>query len=163
MKWQRNAPLPFRGYHCRVAAQEKIYDSPSSWVRTHIQNYVETEGHKGHAWNGVYTLLLTTRGRKTGKLRRTALIYGQDGERYVVVASKGGHPFHPAWYLNLKENPEVQIQVAADKFTARAHTAAGAERERLWALMAEIWPDYIKYQGKTKREIPVVVLERITK
>ncbi len=139
--------------------QEQIYDSPSSWVRKHIQNYVESDGRKGHAWNGVHTLLLTTRGRKTSKLRRTALIYGEHGGHYVIVASKGGHDFHPTWYLNLMKNPEVQLQVGAEKFAARARTASGAEREKLWALMAGIWPDYNKYQARTKREIPVVVLE----
>ena len=144
-----------------MANQEEIYDSPSSWVRKHIQDYVESDGREGHAWNGVHALLLTTRGRRTGKLRRTALIYGEDGEKYVIMASKGGHDFHPGWYLNLTKNPEVQLQVGAEKFAARARTASGAEREQLWALMAEIWPDYNKYQARTKRQIPVVVLERI--
>lgn len=140
--------------------QEEIHDSPSSWVREHVREYVETDGRKGHAWKGVHTLLLTTRGRKTAKLRRTALIYGEDAEKYVILASKGGHDFHPGWYLNLDKNPDVQLQVGAEKFAAKARTAIGAERGRLWDLMAEIWPDYNKYQARTKRLIPVVVLER---
>src|SRR3989304_10625090 len=119
-----------------MADQEKIYDRPSSWVRKHIQGYIETQGREGHVWNGVHTLLLTTRGRRSGKLHRTALIYGQDGERFVIVASKGGHPYHPAWHLNLSANPEVQLQVGAEVLTAQAYTANGAERERLWAVMA---------------------------
>jgi deazaflavin-dependent oxidoreductase (nitroreductase family) len=109
----------------------------------------------------VPTLLLTTRGRKTGKLRRTALIYGRDGDRYVVVASKGGAPDHPTWYLNLDADPEVQLQVGAEKFTARARTATAEEKPALWRRMAEIWPDYDNYQAKTGREIPVVILERV--
>jgi deazaflavin-dependent oxidoreductase (nitroreductase family) len=104
-------------------------------------------------------LLLTTRGRKTGKLRRTALIYGKDGDRYVVVASTGGARNHPEWYLNLVANPGVTVQVKGNVFGAAACPASGSERTRLWEQMAEIWPDYDAYQQKTKRTIPVVVLE----
>jgi deazaflavin-dependent oxidoreductase (nitroreductase family) len=140
--------------------QEDIFDNPTGWVKKHIQEYVETGGRKGHEWReGVYTLLLTTRGRKSGKLRRTALIYGQDGGSYVIVASVGGRPRHPAWYLNLVENPEVEVQVMDEKFTARARTASGEEKARLWKMMTAIWPAYDEYQSKTDREIPVVVLE----
>jgi deazaflavin-dependent oxidoreductase (nitroreductase family) len=141
--------------------QDDIYDSPTGWVAQHIREYVETDGRKGHQWRGVPTLLLTTRGRKTGLRRRTALIYGKDGDNYIVVASRGGHSKHPAWYLNLVENPEVEVQVEADKFSARAHTASAEEKARLWPLMASIWPAYDDYQAKTEREIPVVVLERM--
>ena len=118
-----------------------------------------SDGKFGHRWSGVNTLLLTTVGRKTGKLRRTALIYGQDGDHYVVVGSKGGSPKHPAWYLNLRDNPEVHLQVGPEKFVARARTATAEERQRLWELMASIWPDYEIYQLRTSREIPVVLLE----
>jgi deazaflavin-dependent oxidoreductase (nitroreductase family) len=139
--------------------QEKIYDNQSGWVKKHIDEYVETDGRQGHEWReGVLTLLITTRGRKSGKLRRTALIYGQDGENYVIVASKGGHPEHPAWYLNLSNNPEVHVQVEDKKFPARARTAEGEERARLWKIMTGIWPAYDEYQTKTDREIPIVVL-----
>jgi deazaflavin-dependent oxidoreductase (nitroreductase family) len=139
--------------------EEKIYDNQSGWVKKHIDEYVETDGRQGHEWReGVLTLLLTTRGRKSGKLRRTALIYGQDGENYVIVASKGGYPHHPAWYLNLSENPEVHVQVEDKKFPARARTAEGEERARLWKIMTGIWPAYDEYQTKTDREIPIVVL-----
>jgi deazaflavin-dependent oxidoreductase (nitroreductase family) len=121
---------------------------------------VETDGTKGHRWSGVNTLLLTTRGRNSGKLRRTALIYGRDGDRYLVVASNGGAKKHPSWYLKLDENSEVEVQVGADKFMARAHTATTREKPRLWRLMASIWPEYDRYQARSKRAIPVVVLER---
>jgi deazaflavin-dependent oxidoreductase (nitroreductase family) len=136
-----------------------VYDSPKGWVSRHIREYVETDGRKGHRWHGVPTLLLTTKGRKTGKLRRTALIYGEDGGRYLVVASTGGGDHHPAWYLNLVANPEVEIQVGAKKSKARAKTADDDEKPALWAKMAEIWPDYDKYQEKTERVIPVVILD----
>jgi deazaflavin-dependent oxidoreductase (nitroreductase family) len=143
-----------------MEAPEEVFDSPTGWVAKHIHDYVETGGDKGHQWKGVPTLLLTTRGRKTGKLRRTALIYGRDGDNYVVVASRGGHDHHPAWYLNLVRNPAVQVQVLDERFQAQARTATPEEKARLWPLMASIWPDYDNYQKKTRREIPVVVLER---
>jgi len=144
-----------------MESKEPVYDSPSGWVKSHIQEYVETDGEKGHQWRGVTTLLLTTRGRKSGKLHRTALIYGQDGDKYMVVASAGGAPKHPNWYLNLVDNPEVEVQVGADKFKARARTAAPEEKPRLWQIMAKLFPNYTEYQTKTIRQIPVVILERV--
>lgn len=141
--------------------QEEIFDSPTGWVAQHIRNYVESNGEQGHHWNGVPTLLLTTRGRKSGKWRRTALIYGRDGENYIVVASYGGAPKHPTWYLNLRANPEVRVQVGAEKFPARARTAREDEKPRLWQTMTAIWPAYNDYQARTERKIPVVVLERL--
>jgi deazaflavin-dependent oxidoreductase (nitroreductase family) len=110
---------------------------------------------------GVQTLLLTTRGRKSGKLRRTALIYGRDADRYLVVASKGGSKSHPSWYLKVTDNPEVEVQVGPEKFRARARKATPDEKTRLWRVMASMWPDYDRYQARTEREIPVVVLERV--
>ena len=137
-----------------------VVDSPTGWVADHIREYVETGGERGHEWKGVPTLLLTTKGRKSGKWRRTALIYGRDGERYVVVASQGGAPTHPSWYLNLVADPVVQVQVGARHFTATARPASGADKARLWKLMARLW-SYDEYQAKTDREIPVVVLEPV--
>ncbi|HXH23165.1 MAG TPA: nitroreductase family deazaflavin-dependent oxidoreductase [Dehalococcoidia bacterium] len=140
--------------------QEEVLDSPTGWVAQHVREYVETDGEKGHTWRGVSTLLLTTRGRRSGKLRRTALIYGRDGDRYVIVASQGGAPKHPQWYLNLRARPEVMVQVGAEKFRARARTATPDEKPALWRLMTSIWPAYDDYQKRTEREIPVVLLER---
>jgi deazaflavin-dependent oxidoreductase (nitroreductase family) len=142
-----------------MTSNEKVYDSPTGFVKDHIRKYVESDGKKGYLWRGVTTLLLTTRGRKSGKLRRTALIFGRDGKNYLVVASKGGAPNHPLWYLNLVANPEVEIQVGAEKFTAHARTAAQEEKPRLWKIMAGIFPNYDEYQAKAGREIPVVILE----
>ena len=141
---------------------EEVFDSPKGWVAKHIRGYVESDGRKGHRWNGVDTLLLTTHGRRTGKLRRTALIYGRDGDRYLVVASSGGARSHPSWYLNLSADPDVRVQVGDDSFTARAHTATAKEKPSLWRTMTSIWPEYDRYQAKTERDIPVVVLERAT-
>jgi len=126
----------------------------------HVRRYRETGGEVGYIWNGAPTLLLTTAGRRSGAERTTPLIYGEDGDAYVVIASQGGRPRHPGWYFNLAENPRVELQIKDERFPALARTAVDAERERLWALMAGIWPHFDDYQAKTEREIPVVVLER---
>jgi deazaflavin-dependent oxidoreductase (nitroreductase family) len=127
----------------------------------HVRRYCETGGEVGHVWKeGSTVLLLTTTGRKSGEPRTTPLIYAQDGDRYVIVASKGGAPEHPGWYENLQKDPNVELQVLDEVFPARARTAEGEERERLWAKANEVWPHYAEYQEKTDREIPVVVLER---
>ncbi len=139
----------------------EVVDSPSTWVADHIKQYVESDGAQGHEWRGAPTLLLTTKGRKSGILRRTALIYGRDGDRLVIVASKGGSDDPPSWYLNLVADPIVHVQVGSEKFTARARTVDGKDKPALWSIMAAIWPDYDVYQTKTEREIPVVVLDRV--
>lgn len=127
----------------------------------HVRRYLETDGEVGYRWrNGAPILILTTTGRRSGEERVKPLIFGEDDGRYVVVASKGGAKHHPDWYLNLQADPDVHVQVKADRFAARARTAEGEERARLWARMAEIWPAYDDYRQKTDREIPVVVLER---
>ena len=140
---------------------EPIVDNATPRTRKHIDEYVATNGEVGHEWRpGVPTLLLTTRGRKSGQLRRTPLIYGRDGDDYLIVASLGGAEHHPAWYLNLVDEPEVHLQVLDDKFNATARTASEAEKPALWAKMVEIWPAYVDYQAKTERVIPIVVLTR---
>ena len=139
--------------------EEKVHDSPTGWVNAHIQRYVDSDGERGRRWQGVDTLLLTTRGRNSGLLRRTALIFGEDRGRYLVVASQGGAAKHPSWYLNLVADPKVRVQVGAETFDAEARTATSREKPRLWKLMAEIWPAYDGYQRRTKRDIPVVILE----
>lgn len=144
-----------------MTTDEDVQDSPVDWVAKHIRTYVETDGKKGHIKWGVPTLLFTTRGRKTGTKYRTALIYQEDEGNYVVVGSNGGEKKNPSWYLNILENPEVEVQVAADKFTATARPATAEERPRLWDKMVSIWPEYGNYQKKVSREIPVVVIERV--
>lgn len=126
----------------------------------HVRRYVQTDGAEGHDWQGTTVLILTTTGRRSGEPRSTPLIYGQHGEDHVVVASKGGAEEHPAWYLNLSEQPEVTVQVRGDRFKARARTASEDEKPELWRMMTDRWPSYAEYQRKTSREIPVVVLER---
>ncbi|EHK85080.1 nitroreductase family deazaflavin-dependent oxidoreductase [Saccharomonospora azurea] len=127
----------------------------------HVRRYEETDGEEGYTWmKGAPILILTTTGRRSGKERKSPLIFGEHDGAYVVVASKGGAPDHPDWYKNLAADPAVRVQVKADKFPARARTAVGEERAKLWSRMVEVWPDYEDYQRKTEREIPVVVLER---
>jgi deazaflavin-dependent oxidoreductase (nitroreductase family) len=140
---------------------EPVTNSPIGWVGEHVHRYVESDGKNGHRWRGVETLLLTTRGRSTGKLRRTALIYGKDRGRYLVVASNGGSTPHPNWYQNLAADPHVSVQVGDDTFEALARTATARQKPKLWDLMVSIWPEYATYQRKTTREIPVVILERL--
>lgn len=135
----------------------QIVDSPVQWVADHIRNYVESNGADGHIWRGVPTLLLTTKGHQSGLLRRTALIYGRDGDDYVIVASKGGAPTDPLWYLNLKKESAVTIQVGANILSGMASTyALDANREKVWQSMVAIWPGFAEYKEKTTRQIPLV-------
>jgi deazaflavin-dependent oxidoreductase (nitroreductase family) len=124
----------------------------------HVRRYQETGGEVGYLWNGVPTLLLTTRGRRTGLARTTPLIFGRDGENYLVVASMGGAPQHPNWYLNLLQTPRAEIQVRAERFFVVSRTASAEAKPRLWKVMTELWPNYDVYQGRTERSIPVVTL-----
>jgi deazaflavin-dependent oxidoreductase (nitroreductase family) len=126
----------------------------------HVKRYLETDGAEGHEWQGTSVLILTTTGRRSGEERSTPLIYGKHGDDYLVVASKGGAEDHPAWYLNLSDQPEVTVQVRGDRFKAHARDASPDEKPELWAIMTGQWPAYDEYQQKTSREIPVVVLER---
>ena len=127
----------------------------------HVDSYLATDGEEGHDWNGTQTLILTTTGRRSGKQRLTPLIYGRHGGDYLLVASKGWTPENPDWYLNLTDNPEVEIQVKADKMRARARTATPEEKAELWSIMTKEWPAYDEYQTKTDRDIPVVVVEPV--
>ena len=124
----------------------------------HVRAYRETGGETGYLWNGVPTLLLTVTGRRTGRKLTSALIFGRDGDDYLVVASMGGAPTHPSWFLNLQANPAASIQVRADELAVVARAASAAEKPRLWKIMTDQWPNYDVYQSRTDRDIPVVVL-----
>jgi deazaflavin-dependent oxidoreductase (nitroreductase family) len=130
----------------------------------HVLAYRESQGRRGYRWKrGTTILLLTTEGRSSGIPRTMPLIYREDGEdRWVIVASKGGTPDHPAWFKNLQKNPGATVQILDEHIPVTARVAEGEERERLWDLMTEVWPAYDDYQERTDREIPVVVLERRT-
>jgi proline iminopeptidase len=128
----------------------------------HVRRYRETGGAVGHIWReGATVLLLTTTGRTSGEARTVPLIYVSDGARHVIIASKGGAPDDPGWFKNVQKTPEVEVQVQADVFRARARVAQGDERERLWRKANEVWKYYDDYAARTNRTIPVVVLERI--
>lgn len=132
-------------------------DSATDWVAEHTKKYVETGGEEGYMWRGYPTLVLTTTGRKSGDLRRNALIFGRDGDDYILVASYGGRAQHPLWYLNLVADPSVTIQDRADVVRCTASTEPeGDHRDRLWAQMVAIYPPYEEYQAKTERRIQIV-------
>jgi deazaflavin-dependent oxidoreductase (nitroreductase family) len=144
----------------------KIDPGTPGWQQRHVDRYLKSDGAEGHVLDFgrpgepvVNCLLLQTSGRKSRTPKTTPLIYGQDGNGFVVVASRGGAPNHPAWFLNLQDTPEVRFQVADKKYRGVARITAGAERERLFRMMAGLFPPYNDYQTKTAREIPVVVLE----
>ena len=129
--------------------------------KKHIERYEATDGAEGYDWeNGTTILLLHTKGRKSGKEVTSPLIFREYNGDYLVVASKGGSPEAPDWFLNLEADPSVTVQIKGDKFTAHARTATPEERPAMWDHMVEVWPAYADYQTKTDREIPIVVLER---
>jgi deazaflavin-dependent oxidoreductase (nitroreductase family) len=139
-----------------------------AWIAEHLRIYRESGGAEGHLFDSsvagglglVPSLLLTTTGQRSGEKRTSPLFYGTAGTAYVVIGSKGGADTQPGWYLNLRANPVVEVQVAREHFTARARVATSQEREQLWEQMVQLYPPYREYQKKTKREIPVVVLEK---
>lgn len=127
----------------------------------HVKVYQETNGEQGYLWNGVPILLLTTTGRKSGQPRTIPIIFTPYKNSFVIIASKGGSPEHPKWYLNIQDNPNVTVQVKAEVFKAAARTAQSPEREVIWSEALKSWPNFDVYQSRTTRQIPVVVIERL--
>ena len=145
----------------------QIPEGLPDWIKVHLEVYL-ADGEAGHLWDAslaggdgmLTTLLLFTTGRKSGKTSILPLIYRPTGDGgYCIIASKGGAPAHPAWYLNLATNPSVHLKVATEEMDAVARVAEGEERERLWQLMVDYYPPYTDYQAATDRQIPVVVLD----
>jgi F420H(2)-dependent quinone reductase len=128
----------------------------------HVALFRASKGRVGGRLRGAPVLLLTTKGRKTGKERTTPLLYLEDGGRLVVIASKGGAPSHPAWFLNLQADPTVTVERGKGKERYRARVAEGEERDALWQRVVAMYGSYADYQKKTSRQIPVVVLEPAT-
>jgi deazaflavin-dependent oxidoreductase (nitroreductase family) len=127
-----------------------------------IAKEFRANGGKVKGWETKPLLILTTTGAKSGQAREAPLCYVMDGDRYVLIASKGGSPTHPDWYHNLVANPEVMLEVGTETFPARATFPQGAERRRLYDAMAAVMPFFADYERNTpQREIPVVLLERI--
>jgi F420H(2)-dependent quinone reductase len=129
------------------------------FTESHTRLYRLSGGRVGGRMGDVDILLLDHVGRKSGKRRTSPLLYIADGDDLVIVASKGGSAKHPMWWLNLKANPEATVQVGGERRRVRAREASDAERERLWPRLTEVWPDYDRYQRRTERKIPVVILE----
>lgn len=129
-------------------------------VRLHTAAYRLTGGVVGHRVPfGPPMLLLDHTGAKSGRKRTTPLVYVRDGDNFALVASKGGHPRHPAWFHNLKANPQTTVQVGSRRMPVTARVATKPEKQRLWAKAVEVWPGYDGYQKRTERDIPMVVLE----
>ena len=151
--------------------EAKLAPNLPDWMVEHTKRYIASGGTDGHMYKmqqpgrpelTVASLLLTTTGRKSGERFIFPLFYGKTGDGgYIVVASKGGAPQHPGWYRNIQADPMVEVQVGTKKIQARARTATGAERTRLWDKALKFWPPYADYQRKTEREIPVVVLDPV--
>lgn len=135
--------------------------SPAKWVADQAALYEKSGGTKGTTIQGSPCLLIDTLGRKSGEWHRTVLIYGRDGDDYLVVASLGGSDHHPLWYLNLLEEPRVRLRVGPERFEATAQTLSDEEKARVWPHLVEVYAPYEEYQKKTSRDIPVVRLRRI--
>lgn len=135
--------------------------SPWDWVRDQVERYEASDGKEAWDLLGKPVVILTTRGRKSGKLRKSALMRVEHDGQYAVVASLGGSPKHPLWYLNVLDDPIVALQDGANVFTARARTATPEEKERWWPVAVEAWPDYAEYQQRTDRDIPVVLFDPV--
>src|SRR3954453_1858370 len=151
-------------------AEAKLAPNLPDWMLQHANRYLSSGGTDGHMYKvtvpqhgelTVPALLLTTTGRKSGDKFLFPLFYGMEGDSYFIVASKGGAPDHPGWYKNILANPEVEVQVGTKTLKAKARTASGAERQKLWHDSLNFWPPYADYQKKTPREIPVVVLDPV--
>lgn len=138
------------------------------WIAEHLRIYEESGGIEGHMWDSTAAggkgllpcLLLHTRGRRSGRELTHPLIYGVDGENFIIVGSKGGADTQPGWYFNLVADPNARVQVGKDTFDVRARVLEGDERARIWTQMVDLFPPYTSYQAKTSREIPLFALER---
>lgn len=139
---------------------DHVKPSPSAWVAEQAATYEESGGTEGIELHGAPCLLLDYRGRNSGDWFRTVLIYGRDGDDYLIVASKGGAPEHPQWYRNLVANPDTHLRVGTERFAARAETLPAADKARVWPHLVEVFAPYADYQRKTTRDIPVVRLSR---
>ncbi|MCX5046027.1 nitroreductase family deazaflavin-dependent oxidoreductase [Aldersonia sp. NBC_00410] len=134
--------------------------SPSAWSREQAETFEQTDGREANTMKDVPIILLTTKGAKTGKLRKTPLMRVEHDGEYAVVASLGGAPKHPVWYHNIVAEPHVELQDGAERHDYTAREVHGEERDLWWQRAAEVWPDYNEYQTKTDRVIPVFVLTR---
>jgi deazaflavin-dependent oxidoreductase (nitroreductase family) len=129
------------------------------WVAKQVDRYESSGGTEGVMLRGKPCVVLTMRGRRTGKVRKAAVMRVEHDGVYAAVASKGGGPHHPGWYFNLRENPEVMLQDGPEMSARRAREVHGDEKATWWARAVDVWPDYDAYQKRTDRDIPVILLE----
>ncbi|MBC8161060.1 MAG: nitroreductase family deazaflavin-dependent oxidoreductase [Roseiflexaceae bacterium] len=134
----------------------------NDWNANIIREFRSNRGNVGGQFAGATLLLLRTTGAKSGQVRTNPLVYTVDGDQLIIIASKGGAPTNPDWYYNILANPTVTVEVGMEQFQARAIVPAEAERTRLFDQMAAQMPNFAEYQRNTTRQIPVVVLERLT-
>lgn len=142
-----------------TASSENYEPSPWEPVAEQVERYLATDGEEGYEWNGGRCIILTTTGRRSGKIRRTPLMKVKHGDGYIVIASLGGAPQHPQWYLNITANPEVVINDRAERHELVARTASAEEKRELWSVAVAEWPAYDDYQKSTDRDIPLVICE----
>ena len=142
-----------------MALDGEYEPSPSSWAREQVERYERSGGTQGTTLQGKPVVVVTSKGARSHKLRKTPLMRVEHDGTYAVVASLGGAPRHPLWYYNLKANPHVELQDGPVRREMRAREATGEERAIWWQRAVEAWPDYANYQNRTSRQIPVFVLE----
>ena len=145
-----------------MAVDGEYAPSSAGWVRDQVEEYESSGGRNGTTLrdSGLPVVIVTNRGAKTGKVRKTPLMRVEHEGTYLAVASKGGAPEHPLWYYNLLANPDVEVQDGPDKWEATAREISGEERSAWWERAVAAYPPYADYQEKTSRLIPVFVLER---
>nr|WP_317453729.1 nitroreductase family deazaflavin-dependent oxidoreductase [Streptomyces sp. CBMA152] len=134
--------------------------SPHNWGAEQARLYAESGGTEGTTFEGAPCLLMDYVGRRSGTVLRTVLIYGRDGDDYLVVGSKGGSPTHPLWYLNIVAEPDVRVRVGTQRFAARAETLSPEEKARVWPRLVALYAPYEEYDRRIERDIPVVRLRR---
>jgi deazaflavin-dependent oxidoreductase (nitroreductase family) len=150
---------PASRYSVGRVTSDEYAASPQQWVRDQVAKYESTGGAEGNTLRGRPIIILTTRGNRTGKIRKTPLMRVEYNGSYAVVASLGGAPKHPVWYYNVTADPHVQLQDGPNPKPYTAHEAKGPERTAWWDRAVEAWPAYADYQKKTDRQIPIFVLD----
>jgi deazaflavin-dependent oxidoreductase (nitroreductase family) len=141
--------------------EKQAIDNPRPWVRNHIQQYLRSDGAEVDHPMADDLILLYTKGRKSGKIRRVPVAHYSDGDDLIVIASKGGAPEHPAWFLNLRDDSQVWVRRKSEIFEARASALEGEEYDEMWARVTDWAPGFQKYQDKTERQIPLVRLRQV--
>lgn len=148
------------GLMARMELQGEYEPSPHQWVRDQVEEYESSGGARGNTMHGLPVVILTTRGARSGNVRKAPLMRVERDGDYAVVASLGGAPQHPSWYHNVRANPEVELQDGPERHKYLAREVTGEEKAQWWQRAVQAFPDYATYQRKTNREIPVFVLER---